>query len=397
MNPIYRAFLGYERLTFSSKEPERILNFALSYNVPVWEIAREGESVSFSVSRLSLRFFRSFEKNLRKGETLSRKKRGSLRFVQLFGKRIGFYLGLLFFFSVLLFSTNFIWSVQVKGNESYTENEIRQKLAKIGIAPGTWKKDVDTLDSSLRFQVENPEFSFLSVNLIGTVAFVEVRERETIEKEKEEEILSNQVAKTAGKIVRYEVLSGQIEVKVGESVPKGSLLISGVRENKSGTFSALRARGRVFAETVRRFKETIPFEQTETVYTGRETVENSYEILGFTLGKSGAAESPYTSFETMEFSEDVTFFQWELPIVRKSLVFAETEEKNEVLTVDRARILAYDKYEEYKRGTFASDTSITEENVTFSQDENGVTIEVEILAVEDICEEKPFLCNHSYF
>lgn len=395
MNRPYRAVLGYEKICFSSPSPERILNFALQYNIPVWGIARRENEISFFVSRAYRRYFREFEKSLPKSESLTREKKGSIRFLSRFGKRLGFILGLLFFFAALGISTRFVWSVQVKGNVIFTENEIREKLKEIGVAPGVLKKSINTGETSLRFQVENPEFSFLSVNLIGTVAQVEVREREQVDKTKTEEGLSNQVAKIAGKIVRYEVLSGEVQVKVGENVTEGMLLISGVRENKSGGFTALRARGRVFAETLRYFEETVPFEQTETVYTGREEEKKGYEILGLSLGNPTLSDAPFSSYETLELCEDVSLFGRELPIVQKSLVFLETEEKNEVLTVDRARVLAYDKYEEYKRGIFASDDVILEENVTFTEAENGVTISVEIRAVEDICEEKPFFYNAS--
>ncbi|MBR4287884.1 MAG: sporulation protein YqfD [Clostridia bacterium] len=396
MNRLYRAVLGYEKLIFSSSEPERILNFALQYNIPLWGIEKCGSEISFFVSRPARRHFRAFEEKLWAKESIRWEKRGSIRFFARFGKRIGFYLGIVLFFAMLSLSTRFVWSVQVKGQEKFTENEIRERLKEIGIAPGVLKKDINTSEAALLFQVDNPEFSFLSVNLIGTVARIEVREREAVDKTKPEDHFSNQVAEIAGKIVRYEVLAGEILVNVGESVPQGTLLISGVRENKSGGFSALDAKGRVFAETERCFKEIIPFSRVETLYTGREKVRDSYEILGFSFGNDSLSDPPFTSFETMEIVEDVSLFGKELPITRKSLVFLETEEKNEVVTVDRAKILAYDKYEEYKRDIFAFDDVILEENVTFSENESAVTITAKILAIEDICQEKPFFYNASF-
>lgn len=396
MNGAFRAALGYERIRFFSESPERILNFILQYNIPVWDIEKGDGSISFCVSLGRRRYFRDFEKKLRGNEKIEREKKGSLWLFQRFGKRFGLFFGVLFFFASLAISTSYVWSVQVEGNEIYRENEIRDRLKEIGVAPGVRIKSIDTAEAALLFQVKNPEFSFLSVNLIGTVARVELRERESVEKTKTEETFSNQVAKIAGRIVRFEVLSGEIQVKIGESVPQGTLLISGVRENKSGGFTAVQAKGRVFAETYRRFEETILFEQKKTVYTGREEVYNSYQILGALIGGNGDPIAPFSQFELLETREDVTLFGKELPIVRTAKIFVETEEKNEVVTVDRARILAYDKYEQYKRDIFASDDKILEENVTFSESETGVTITVELVAVENICKEQPFFCNDSY-
>ena len=70
--------------------------------------------------------------------------------------------------------------------------------------------------------------------------------------------------------------------------------------------------------------------------------------------------------------------------------FCEQVEKIESITVDTAKKKAYDIYEEYKRDTFAPEYEILEEKVEIIEEEDGLTLKIEVVAVEDIATEKPF-------
>ena len=390
MKALFRYLFGSFRIRFFSFRPERLLSFALKKNLPLWNIERQEECVSFSVSLFHRRHLADFFKTLHTGERMEEKRDGILLFWDRFGKRWGFFAGLLFFFSALFLSTKFVWSVDVVGNVWMTETEIREKLEEVGLKPGSRISKIQPTNLALRFQVENQEFSYVSVNLIGTCAKVEVREREWMESEKEKELPRNLVAKSAGKVIRFESLSGKICVERGSFVSEGTLLISGVVENACGSVSLTSAKGRVFAETEHLFEEYIPFSMNQTVYTGREKVVKTYSVLGIKLPSLFSDTEVFKSQEILEKEENLSVFNRRLPILCRETTVLETEEKNSVITVDRAKNLAYDKYEEYKRDTFSSDTEILEETIRFTQDENGITITVTLRAVEDICRELPF-------
>jgi similar to stage IV sporulation protein len=198
------------------------------------------------------------------------------------------------------------------------------------------------------------------------------------------------VAACSGEIVRFEVMAGQIRVKRGQKVKEGDLLISGITEGQNGSFSVSEAKGRVFAKTWHRFEVRIPLESEETVFTGREEKGVSYEILGLRVASPHYEESDFERAKCIETEERLTVLGRSLPILLKERVWCEIGEKKERITVDRAKKKAYDKYEEYKRETFAIDTEFLEERAEWICDEESVTLRLEVDAVEDIFSSKPF-------
>lgn len=391
-----RFLRGYRRIRFFSSNPERILEYTLKQNLPVWNIeGKEGE-ISFCITLYHWKYLRPFLEKRRQGEEYEEEEEGLPAQMKRIGPRWGFFGGALLFFILLFFLSGFVWSVDVVGNQWIGENEIRECLSQMGLKPGARIRSLDAQEISLRFQVEYPQFSFASVNFVGTRALVEVREREQVEKPVPEETTCNQVAKISGKIIRYEVLNGQIQVARQQYVGKGELLISGVVEQKEGTFRLTHATGRVFAETERVFQTTVPYEQRETVLTGREEVKRSYSFLGLNVPFYLEKAPDFDQWESLEKEEAVSFFGNPLPIRRKEVIFAQTEEKIRTVTVDRAKVLAYDKYERYKKEEFSLNTVFLEENVTFSEGPNGIEMRVEIRAEEDICKEIPFDCSSLY-
>ncbi len=392
MRRLYRFLTGSYRITFSSTNPERVLNVTLKQNIPIWNIEKGEKAVSFSISP-SLKSVLLANLALSGSEQIKEEKRGVLVILQRFGKRWGLMLGFALFLVVILLSTCFVWSVEVEGNSVIPEEEIRERVARLGLSPGTVISKIDTGDFSLLFQVENPEFSYASLNIIGTRAILSVRERESLGEEREEENgASNLVSSIHGEILRFEVLSGQIAVKRGDVVPKGALLISGVVEKSNGAFATVKAQGRVFAKTERFFQVHIPLKEKQTVFTGKEEQKRKYRILGFSFALPGFEDCDYSQFKALESTEPMVLFGRELPILVTTRTLCETEEKTEVLTVDRAKKKAYDSYEEYKRDHLAPGYEILEENISFTEEETGVWLSVELVLSENIALSSPFSC-----
>ncbi|MBR5296003.1 MAG: sporulation protein YqfD [Clostridia bacterium] len=391
MSWFFRLLIGFYKIRFYSENRERILNFALQKNLPIWGISREEDCIAFFVSPFYLSYFEGFFSTLSSSEKVEKAAGGLLRLWQLFRKRGGFFFGLFLFVFVQYLSTLFIWGVVIYGNDRIPTEVMREDLSNLGLSPGVRLSQRELDEIALRYQIADERFLYVNLNRVGTKVYAEVRERENFEEKKEAEKHSNLVAERFGTVVRYEVLDGQIEVKVGQKVTEGDLLISGVRENKNGVFSAVQARGRVFAQTERLIEITIPFMQNEKVFTGKEWSKKSYEILGICVSFPQKTPSENATFETIEMEDEISLFGYDLPVRKKEKIFLETVEKKAVLELDRAEKLAYDKYDEIIRETFAIEDEILEEKMSFSSDEFGVTLLVTVIAVEDICKEIPFV------
>lgn len=390
MNRSFYAIVGFWQVHFVSDKAERILNFALKRNLPVWGLCREKDGVSFFISSLRYRHLRAFSESLEEGESLAVRRRGLAGLLHLFRYRVGFFAGLAFFALCLYLSGLVVWSVDVSGHTAESEQAVREKLSTLGLWAGAPISSIDTAELSLRLPVEFPEFSYASVNVIGTRAKVEVRHRESLPPAESHEGYVNLVAKYPASIVRYEVLEGTCAVTRAEAVRSGQLLISGIRELKNGSFSPVHARGRVFGETERFFTVSIPLEEKSFSFTGREDAERTLSFLGITLPITGKSRPFEAGEEVLVGCEDAELFGLQLPFTVKTLVRAERIEKTQRITVDRAEKIAYDRYNEYKGDTLAPDYEILSEEISFSYEENAVTLQVTLRVVEDIAVEVPF-------
>ncbi len=393
MRGLYRFLTGFYRITFRSPQPERLLNYTLRQNIPIWNIQKREDSLSFSITPIHRRFLAPFLSGVSEKEAVSSEPCGFLKWLGLYRLRYGLILGLLCFFLLLSLSGLFVWTVEVEGNVWISEEQIREKSAQLGLRPGARISDFEPAEFALSFQVENPQFSFVSLNIIGTRAILSVREREEVEKVPVMyDGAANLTSSVSGEILRYEVLSGQICVKRGDVVPQGALLVSGVVEQSNGAFKTVTAKGRVFAKTERYFEVSIPFSETKVGYTGREEVKKRYEILGFSLPSPLFDETDFSSFETTEEQEWLSVWGRKIPILCYTRTYHETAEENRALTVDRAENLAYDKYEEYKRDTLLPGYEILEENLAVTHSEEGVALTVELVLSENIARTSPFSC-----
>lgn len=101
-----------------------------------------------------------------------------------YGKRYGFYVGISVFIAALMFANNYVWRIEIYGNEKLTDEEVIDELERNGFRVGTNYKDVDFDVFHNRFLAASEDIAWLSVNMNGSVAYVEIREF-LPEKEKE--------------------------------------------------------------------------------------------------------------------------------------------------------------------------------------------------------------------
>lgn len=390
MIPFYRYFAGFARYSFSSSVPERLLQVALRKNVPVFAIRRSGDrEITLCVMLYRERHLKDFFANLRPGEGFRRESVGLPAFVFRHRKRAGFAAGAALTAAALALSVRFLWGVEVAGNSTIPDPVIREALAACGVEPGVRISEMDRMRAEADFLIANPEFSYVSVNVTGTLARVEVREREKQEDPVSYEGASNLVSSCGGRVVRYEVFSGQAAVRPGEDITEGQLLISGVAESKSGAFRTVRAAGRVFVETRREFEAWIPLTREERIYTGKERAQNAYSLLGFDLSFQ-KEDCPFAEYTESAEEERMTVFGLGLPVIRKSRVFRECVTVQSEINIDRAENLSYDRYETWKREVLPADTEILEEEVEVLREPDGVRLKAALRLVENAVREAPF-------
>lgn len=198
------------------------------------------------------------------------------------GLLIGGVLGLL----LLFLSCRFLWAVEVTGNETLGAGEVEQLLAECGFGVGSYLPDVDVRALENRVLIETDRIGWISINLRGTVAHVQVVERREAGQDPfgSGTAPAHLVAARDGQIEYFEILRGVRAVGVGQAVRAGEVLVSGVCESGTeGVPLYTRAAGRVLARTERVLEVEIPYAWEEKTYARGSVCSLSLNFFNFSL------------------------------------------------------------------------------------------------------------------
>ena len=367
---LLKNVLGYVRFSIRGDFPERLLNQLALGGVSVWGIERQGNEISACILKkdyLKIRRYRMKNKVFTK--VLSRHglpfKAYRYRF------RVGFAAGLLLYFAALVFLSSFVWNVRVVGVEKLTEAEVLSVCSKLGLYEGRLKKEIDAENLRTRLALELPEISWASVNMEGVRATVNISEISSLKNPPEEDC--NLIAERDGVITKFEVTSGTIAVKLGQTVKQGDLLVSGITEYKDGTYKFGPSQGEVIAETVRETEVFVPFSQQKTVRTGKPLKKRVLSVFGVHVPL-------YLGSVEGEFETDLTAIKYEnsemyLPVKLTETVFYKTAVEEFTVTSAEAEAIALAELENREAEDFKN-AEILSRDIEVVPGEDGITLKV---------------------
>ena len=193
--------------------------------------------------------------------------------------RPGLIVGALLAIVLLISSHLFVWDVRVEGNETVAADELYRELAAAGLERGSFlpRLEKDTVVTALRRG--DSRIAYATINVSGTVAYVQVRESEQPTDEKKV-APANLVARCDGTVTMPLIFAGQCLVAEGEVVRAGQILASGIIDTDNNGYRVTRAAGQVLARTTHTYTVSVPFSYEEKVYTGKSAREVSLLFFG---------------------------------------------------------------------------------------------------------------------
>ena len=261
---------GQVRLRVEAAFPERVLNLCGARHLSFWDV--EWESATVFTCRMGRRDSRVLRQAVREMDCTVTVigREGAPYFLLRFRRRYVLLAGLGLCAAAMVYGSFFIWDFQVEGNETVPDEEILRALEKNGVGIGTFSFSLDP--EGLRNQVllEIPELSWLTVNVSGCRATVQVRERVQKPEMVDERTPANVVARRAGLVLTIRSAQGVNMVLPGTSVEEGQLLISGVEDTDTVGARILAGRGTVTARTWYTLTARMPLTAETKSYTGRK-------------------------------------------------------------------------------------------------------------------------------
>ena len=174
------------------------------------------------------------------------------------------------FIALLFWSKFYVWEIEVSGNETVSTGEILTVLAQSGVETGAFWPGFSSEDIRSRVLVLLPELAWISVNMHGALASVEVVERTGAPELIYNGSPADIVAAKSGFVTAVSAPVGTALVKRGSAVSEGDILISGIVESSFAQPRFLRAYGSVTAETFTNIVAVSPEKTQAKTCTGRE-------------------------------------------------------------------------------------------------------------------------------
>ena len=366
---ISEKLLGYVIFTFAIKDRERVFTVLLQEKIRNRPLSESEETFTVAVPLYAVRKCRRCLFDRVRSESDPRGLPGRIFSLR---RRPGLIAGIFLSLMLYMIFNSLIWDVRITSSEDIDQDSIFASLEEMGIGIGTKKKAIneDKIASELMLREEN--LSFVTVGMEGTVLNIDVIPWQNEEMPPINFSAQNIVASEDAVIRDINVTRGKAEVKVGQVVHAGDLLISGIISDVGGT-RLLRAEGGITGEVERTVSVRVPLTETVTYVSSQKPCGAHISFFGW-QGKWGEYGDITRRIHPWLFSVAALPFQIDL------FYQTESSEKQITRSVEEALQIAKDRSKLYIEGV------MEEGAVTFIEYHTDISDEAVVMTWKMKCE-----------
>ena len=381
---IFSYILGFLKVSIEGYYIERFINICKNKKITIWNLKRNsGISLLLNVR---VKEFKEVCKIAKKtGCKIKIKSKKGLPFLlNRYKKRKIFIILLLFVAITIAVSSNFVWNVDILIENNENLENIREDIENAGLKTGKLKSKISTKEIINKIRLEREDIAWMGIELKGTNAIVKLvkadEKPEIVDKNEYCNIVSNKT----GIITKINVQEGTVNVKVGDTIKTGDILINGWMEGKFTGIRYVHARGEIEAKVWYTKNRKIPYNLTDTEYTGKE--ENKYRIKfgNFEINFS-KKYSKFKIYDTIETENKIRLFSdLYLPISIVKTTYKEKKEVKKSYTVEETKNIGIKELEEELEKEIENKDNIVNKNINTYEEEDGVQVYVTYEVLENI-------------
>ena len=369
---------------------EKFITFCAKNGIEINNLNKNGYILSGKVSAENYKKFRKPAKSLGLKIRII-KKSGFIFILRKNRNKSGFVFGLLYAFMFIFIMNGFIWDINITGNDKIEFEEIINSAEKAGLRTGTLASKHFTQDIEWFILRENEGLASVEVNIQGSKAGIIVTERKEEENFKsDDDIPTNIIASKYGIIKDIYVFDGQPNVKRGEAVNKGDLLVSAVYEDSHKKLTLKHARAKVIAETD--YETEIRFKFKQVNEEKGKNIGKTYKIIFLGKELNFGKIPDKTRVYSEEKIKEYYFFNVKLPIKLISTRFYDVKENTVTYNLNEAKKNAYDLLSEFEYKKM-SEMDIISRKTNEKATEDEYIISAEYTVLMDIAKEEPILSD----
>lgn len=304
-------------------------------------------------------------------------------------RRYGILCGIIIFLVILALFSSILWSIEVEGNVNMTDEEVKAVLKECGVHEGMRLKSLDNDKVRIEAMSISKDIAWISVNLIGMRAKVVIAEAARTPHKDESYGYSHIIAANDGIITEMTVERGQPMVKVGETVRKGELLVSGIIEERDGDVSYVKASARVLARTEHEVEVYQPLKAEKITVKQGKMSKLTIGLYGKSIIFSLRYGLDGQDCDIIHKRGSVSLFKgFSLPVLYDAEYISESSVSS--VSLSEGDALRAAEKEAYKRLFSIGELQLISKRISAVSDASGVTVKLYAVCEENVSDEMPF-------
>ena len=381
---LFNYILGYVNIKIEGFYIERFINICKSKNILLWNMKREKLSILYAnIGINDFKIIKSIAKT--SGCNIKLNKKMGLPFIfNRYKKRKMFFILLLFVLVVLLISSNYIWNIEVIGDNTIDKNEIIKELKNKGLSVGMAKNKIDVKSVINDLRMERKDIAWIGIDIKGTNAIVEI-----VETEKKPEIVKsdeycNIISEKSGVITKINVSNGTAKVKVGDIVKKGDILVEGKLEGKYTDPIYVHATAEIEIKTWYSIRKNFEYTQVIEQRTGKTETKYSIKINNLKINLYKLL-SKFENYDTINENKKLSLFSnFYLPIEIVKIENYEKENKTVEYSKDELKKKSINELEEELNKQINDEEKILDKYVNYKENDGYIDIELVYEVLESV-------------
>ena len=376
--------LGYLNIEVEGIFVERFINICKSRGIFLWNVKmKKGVLLYANIGIKDYKNIRTIAKKT--GTRIKIKKKCGIPFILNKYKKRKIFAGILVVAAILIaIMANFVWNIEITGNENISKEEILLALDEEGFKAGTYKGKLDTNLVIQNIRLKRNDIAWIGITIKGTNAKVEIKESTQAPNIIPQDEYCNIVADKECIITKINAQNGTAAVEVGEIVKVGDILVNGYLEGKYTGIRYVHAIADIEAKVWYSKKEKITLNQQVSTETGNTEEKYSVIINNFKINFYKTL-SKFENYDTINESKRLKLFSnFYLPIeivktINKEYVIEDvTYTEQELIEISKQRI------EEELKAQIQNQENIVNEQVNTYANDGYIEIEVIYEVLETI-------------
>ena len=381
---VFSYILGYLRISIEGYYIERFINICKKRNITIWNLKRNKNTMLFFNVRI-----KEFKEVCKIVKQLNcklkiRSKKGLPFLMYKYKKRKAFAILLIIVVFIIGLSSMYVWNVDIIEENNQELPNIRQDIEEAGIKLGTLKSKINSKEIINKIRLKRNDVAWMGIEKKGTNVIVKL-----VKADQKPEIVDtneycNIVSDKTGVITKINAQNGTANVKVGDTINKGDILINGWMEGKYTGIRYVHAKGEIEAKVWYTKNKKIPYILTQTRETGNQENKYSLKINNFEINFL-KKYSKFEIYDTIETDSKFRIFSdFYLPISVVKTTFKEKENYTQKYTLEEAKTLGIEELQEELKKEIKDEKKIVNKNINTYEKEDGVEIYVTYEVLENI-------------